>query len=62
MNTINQFSPIRISIDSTQMAVRKTLKELLDGLASLDLDIEEMGTVELVMAEALNNIVEHAYP
>lgn len=44
------------------MAVRKALKELLDGLAPLDLDIEEMGTVELVMAEALNNIVEHAYP
>jgi serine/threonine-protein kinase RsbW len=44
------------------MAVRKALKELLDGLASLDLDIEEMGTVELVMAEAPNNIVEHAYP
>ena len=62
MNTINQLSPIRISIDSTQMAVRKALKELLDGLSPLDLDIEEMGTVELVMAEALNNIVEHAYP
>ena len=62
MNTIKQFLPIRISIDSTQMAVRKALKELLDGLAPLDLDIEEMGTVELVMAEALNNIVEHAYP
>jgi len=60
MTTISQFEPIRISIDSTEMAVRKALEELLDGLAPLDLNIEEIGTVELVMAEALNNIVEHA--
>ncbi len=32
------------------------------GLEPLELDIWEAGTVEMVMAEALNNIVEHGYP
>ncbi len=53
---------IRISVQSGQLAVRDALKKLLEGLGPLSLDIEEAGTVELVMAEALNNIVEHAYP
>lgn len=44
------------------MAVRSALGQLLEGLKPLALDVEEAGTVELVMAEALNNIVEHAYP
>lgn len=42
--------------------MRDALHKLLDGLRPLALDVEEAGTVELVMAEALNNIVEHAYP
>lgn len=49
-------------MQSGELAVRDALKKLLAGLAPLSLDIEEEGTVELVMAEALNNIVEHAYP
>lgn len=51
-----------ISVVSGQLAVRDALRQLLDGLKPLNLDVEEAGTVELVMAEALNNIVEHAYP
>ncbi|APX13989.1 ATP-binding protein [Tateyamaria omphalii] len=51
-----------ISVVSGQLAVRQALAQLLDGLKPLALDVEEAGTVELVMAEALNNIVEHAYP
>ncbi|MEL6464094.1 MAG: ATP-binding protein [Pseudomonadota bacterium] len=50
-----------VSVTNGQMAVRDALKQLLDGLKPLALDVEEAGTVELVMAEALNNIVEHAY-
>ncbi len=53
--------PFDIQVDAGQMAVRKALSAVLDGLRPLDLDIEEAGTVELVLAEALNNIVEHAY-
>ncbi|GGE45470.1 hypothetical protein GCM10011360_35820 [Primorskyibacter flagellatus] len=43
------------------MAVRGALQELVCQLETLPLDPEELGTVELVVAEALNNIVEHAY-
>ena len=61
--TRTSFLPdIHISVVSGQMAVREALGQLLDGLKPLALDVEEAGTVELVMAEALNNIVEHAYP
>lgn len=53
---------VEVSIKSSEIAVREALAKLLDGLRPLSLDVEEAGTVELVMAEALNNIVEHAYP
>ncbi len=53
--------PFDIQVNAGRMAVREALSAILAGLRSLDLDIEEAGTVELVLAEALNNIVEHAY-
>lgn len=46
---------------ATELAVRGALAEVLTKLELLGLDVEEAGTVELVLAEALNNIVEHAY-
>lgn len=54
--------PFHICVQSSEVAVRTALKELLRGLAPLRLDVDDTGTVELVMSEALNNIVEHAYP
>lgn len=62
MNSNVTLPPVHIRVQSSETAVRLVLKELLEGLAPLDLDVDEAGTVELVMAEALNNIVEHAYP
>ena len=52
---------IRISVNSGDMAARQALSHILDALVPLKLDIAESGTVELVLAEAINNIVEHAY-
>ncbi len=43
-------------------AARDMLAEVLTLLGPLQLDREEAGTVELVLAEVLNNVVEHAYP
>jgi serine/threonine-protein kinase RsbW len=54
--------PFDVSVQSSDKAVREALSKLLGALGPLALDIEEAGTVELVVAEALNNIVEHAYP
>jgi len=55
-----QTFPVRFV--SGPMAVRTALSEILTGLSALHLAQEDLGTVEIVMAEALNNIVEHAYP
>lgn len=42
-------------------AVRPALERIMSTLKTLDLSSETCGRVELVLAEALNNIVEHAY-
>lgn len=48
-------------IPATPAAVRLALADLQAALTPLSLTVEERATVELVLAEALNNIVEHAY-
>ncbi|MGC3937803.1 ATP-binding protein [Roseobacter sp. EG26] len=54
--------PFEISVQSSDMAVRDALAQILTELGPLELSVEEAGTIELVLAEVLNNIVEHAYP
>ncbi|MGB3246634.1 MAG: ATP-binding protein [Sulfitobacter sp.] len=54
--------PFDLSVQSSDGATREALRGILTCLDPLALDIEEISTVELVLAEALNNIVEHAYP
>ena len=55
-------APFDIKVQSGELAVREALSRILAALRPLNLDVEEEGTIELVLAEALNNIVEHAYP
>ena len=62
MNTNVTLPPVHICVQSSNVAVRTALKALLRRLEPLELGVDEVGTVELVMAEALNNVVEHAYP
>ncbi len=45
----------------TPLEIRKALSHVLTKLKPLALSLEEEGTVELVLAEVLNNIAEHAY-
>jgi len=42
-------------------AVRRTLKGVRDGLAGAGVTARDRANVEIVLAEALNNIAEHAY-
>jgi len=42
-------------------ATRRVLADLVAGLAGAGLDGEDLSTVELILAEALNNVAEHAY-
>lgn len=51
----------RITIPGDPMAVRDGLQALFDTIMLRDLPEDGRGTAEIVLAEALNNIVEHAY-
>lgn len=51
----------RIVIASDPLAVRDGLRALFDTLLLRSLPDSDRGTAEIVLAEALNNIVEHAY-
>lgn len=48
-------------IPGDHMAVRHGLRALFDTLLLQSMPEEDRGTAEIVLAEALNNIVEHAY-
>lgn len=52
----------KLSLRSGENATRSALAQVMNAISPLSLDAEESMTVELIMAEALNNIVEHAYP
>jgi serine/threonine-protein kinase RsbW len=54
--------PVEVCVQSSTFAVREALDQFLSALVPLKLDPQERTAVELVLAEALNNIVEHAYP
>ncbi len=52
---------MHLSFQSGLLCVRRALGAFMDTLEPIALDETEAGTVELVLAEALNNVVEHAY-
>ncbi len=51
----------QIDLPATADAVRGALAMLRTRLAPLALSADDLGIVELVVAETLNNIVEHAF-
>lgn len=51
----------RIVIPSDPMAVRQALCALFDRLMAGRMSADARDTAQIVLAEALNNIVEHAY-
>lgn len=53
---------LRVIFPNHPLAVRDALKSTLDGLRHLDLSEDEASTIELVLAEVMNNVVEHAFP
>ena len=53
---------VRIKFRSGPLAVRAALAHILSELEPLGIEQGELGTIEIVLAEALSNIVEHAYP
>lgn len=56
-----QRNELRMIFQSDPMAVRQALQSVVSGLRPLRLSDDDCGTVELVLAEVMNNICEHAY-
>ena len=52
---------VKITFKSDPLEVRLALRRMRDALSKLGLLAEELGSVEIVVAEVLNNIAEHAY-
>jgi serine/threonine-protein kinase RsbW len=52
---------IRLDCIATESAVRDLLIDLRARLLAAALSVEDCGIIEIALAEALNNIVEHAY-
>lgn len=52
---------VSVSFMSHELAVRDALGKVKRHLADLKLSADNIATLELVTAEVLNNIVEHAY-
>ena len=52
---------LRVLYASGRFAVRQVLLSVMDGLSGLGLSDSEKANIELVLAEALNNVAEHAY-
>ncbi|MEM6896142.1 MAG: ATP-binding protein, partial [Pseudomonadota bacterium] len=52
---------ISIRCLSDTFEVRSSLQALMEDMEGRDYLPEERGTVELVLAEVLNNVAEHAY-
>ena len=62
--TIQTMPPVRarLRLASDPQAVRDGLRQLLAAAPLCDLSEDVRGSAEIVLAEVLNNIVEHAYP
>lgn len=54
--------PFEVCLLNNNMAVRRALENVHDALKPLSLCAEDSENIELVLAEVLNNVVEHAYP
>lgn len=52
---------LRLVFLSDQMLLRDALKKTMRFFIDLGFSQDEIGVVEIVLAEALNNVIEHAY-
>lgn len=53
---------LHLVFPASQLAVRESLAQMLAAPLLRDLSPDARSTAELVLAEVLNNVVEHAYP
>lgn len=60
--TMSGLQAMHLVFPSSELATRNALGEVMHALGPLGLDADQKGSLEILLAEALNNIVEHAYP
>ena len=58
--TDKEEAALRLVIPANEEAVREGLSTIKSGLSDLEFSQDEWSTLELVVAEVLNNIVVHA--
>ncbi len=51
---------VELEIPSDPLAVRQALARIMEEVSALALAVDAQATVEIVLAEVLNNVVEHA--
>ncbi|MEP2782673.1 MAG: ATP-binding protein [Pseudoruegeria sp.] len=61
MNISQNTAPIRLTVPSDDLSVRDALLKIENGLHSINAPDAVCGTAQMVLAEILNNVVEHAY-
>lgn len=54
-------SRLSLCFESGEMTVRHALRDLKSALSGMGLAEDDIGSVEIVLGEVLNNVVEHAY-
>jgi serine/threonine-protein kinase RsbW len=62
MHEVGVIPAIDLALKNDSLAVRTVLEDLNSQLGTLGFLEDTVQNVELVMAEVLNNVVEHAYP
>lgn len=65
INNMSQHPPAHLVFDvtvhATALAIREVLATCMVNIARLNVNTDQLADIELVIAETLNNIVEHAY-
>ena len=49
------------SFKATEQSARSCITTVMEGLRAIELPVDRAGDVQIALAEAVNNIVEHAY-
>lgn len=50
-----------VEFDATELGTRAGIRQVTKHLETIAIAADQIGTVQIVLAEAINNIVEHAY-
>lgn len=50
-----------VTFDATELDARRAIGQIVERLETSGLGDDQVGTVQIVLAESVNNVVEHSY-